>query len=273
MLFECASSLGFLSADGRAQYNGDAPADDAMSVACGEADKSEQALESDFHIQYDEEDENEDPEPDTGDAAVDLELDGDGVHERADAQAKRQRLLEPSEEIPRPSDSAVNLQLDDASVDEAADAQAKRQMLLEPSEEIPRPARAVGGGGVKLHRSPHDILRPISPPGCLITLQKTDYRFKATWRRELVCDRWIDRLKNATYSVAFNLRPDSTATWQDSLRAVHGLAWDKWSLGHNFLAELRLPPGVEPQRPGVVPEEVFRMLQPIFDNMPARRKY
>lgn len=144
-----------------------------------------------------------------------------------------------------------------AAAAEAAGGDRKRQRLREGD----RAVIGRGGGGAKLHVSPHDILRPISPPGCLITLAKTDHRFKATWRRHLACETWIDTLSNMTFSTAFNLSgraTGTTASWQEALKTVHACAWDKWGLAQDILPELQLPDGESAQVPGEIGEEVFQ---------------
>ena len=55
----------------------------------------------------------------------------------------------------------------------------------------------------KVHRSPKEILQPLSPPGCTLALAFNDYRFTASWKRHIRCDFWIDELSNFSFSSVF----------------------------------------------------------------------
>ena len=122
----------------------------------------------------------------------------------------------------------------------------------------------------KVYTSP-EILKPLNPPGCSLTLSFTDHRFKATWKKHLECEFWIDDMKNVSFSVTFN--KDQTDSWKNALCLVHANAWDKWHIGSDYISEIKLSKGVTPQEPGVIAESVYDKLAPIIANMAPAKVY
>lgn len=133
---------------------------------------------------------------------------------------------------------------------------------------IPHGAEGSGGGWTKKNKSPQDILGPLSPPGCVITLSFRDYRFKAIWKRHISCEYWIDELSNLSFSHVF-----TKDNWKNSLSLVHAHAWEKWSIAKGSVAELKLGPGQRAQNPGEISDAVFADLQPIVQGLDPPAKY
>lgn len=130
-------------------------------------------------------------------------------------------------------------------------------------------ARSAGYKSKKVHSSPDDILRPISPyPACSIRLNFNDHRFTGQWRSDVSSEFWIDELANKSFSKKF-----TPETWKDSLRKVHEHVWTKWQLASDTEPALALQAGRSPPEPGFVPDSVFEALQTIIDTMPPEKKY
>lgn len=134
-------------------------------------------------------------------------------------------------------------------------------------------ARATGYKSKKVHSSPDEILRPISPPACSIRLSFNDHRFKGEWRSDVNSEFWFDELCNRSFSKKF-----TPETWQDSLRKVHEHVWTKWEIAVASDSDtpqpaLELQDGRLPQQPGCVPDSVLQALQPIIDTLPPEKKY
>ena len=147
----------------------------------------------------------------------------------------------------------------DGSIPEQRLKRQRRDHTATPASSVTR---------TKVYTSPWEILSPISPPGCLISLSHTDHRFKATWKKTIKCDEWVGQQANLSFSHVFTKN-----TWKDALTLVHGNAWDKWYLGKDHNPELELPPGMEAQEPGVIPEFVFDQLKPRVMNLGERKQY
>lgn len=120
----------------------------------------------------------------------------------------------------------------------------------------------------KVHRSPKEILQPLSPPGCTLALAFNDYRFTASWKRHIRCDFWIDELSNFSFSSVF-----TKESWKESLRIVHAHSWEKWSIARDVVPELTLPDGRQEQNPGVIADSVFAELDPIVRDIPPPKRY
>ena len=99
----------------------------------------------------------------------------------------------------------------DGSIPEQRLKRQRRDHTATPASSVTR---------TKVYTSPWEILSPISPPGCLISLSHTDHRFKATWKKTIKCDEWVGQQANLSFSHVFTKN-----TWKDALTLVHGNAW------------------------------------------------
>ena len=124
--------------------------------------------------------------------------------------------------------------------------------------------------GKKINTSPAEILSPLSPPGCVISLSFNDYRFRAQWRKEITCQNWIGYLEKKSFSSVFSKDDES---WKKSLKLVHANAWEKWKIGVADNLALRLPEGTCEQAPGTISDNVFEQLKPIVSAMRPAVKY
>ena len=123
----------------------------------------------------------------------------------------------------------------------------------------------------KVYSSPDEILVPISPyPACSIRLNFNDHRWTATWQKFIDCDEWFDELRKYSFSQSFAFK--SEASWRSKLAAVHEFCWTKWNIGKSN-PNLKLADGMAPMEPGAIPEDVYRQLKPIIDNMAPKKGY
>ena len=149
-------------------------------------------------------------------------------------------------------------------VGEPSEPSTKKQKLQQ--DDITGVGRA---GHTKVYSSPEYILKDISPfPGCMLSLNHNDWRWVSKWRKGIECEQWIDELQNKSYSQSFTL-----LNWEEKLKAVHSHAWTKWELSQPYCTALKLPAGVEPQTPGEIPQEVLDALEPLMNNLPAKKLY
>lgn len=132
-------------------------------------------------------------------------------------------------------------------------------------------SRGDGSGGQKVYSSLQDVLLPLSPPGCVISLNYNDHRWVSTWKIKTTPEVWIDELSNKTYSRTFKYQDESD--WLDKLRNVHSFAWEKWELARDELPELQLLPGRVSQSPGHIEQSVIDRLRSIVKDLPAPKDY
>ena len=100
------------------------------------------------------------------------------------------------------------------------------------------------------------------PPGARMVLNHNDHRFMTSW---VGIEKGMpEDLKGKHFSRKFTRKP-----WKDALAECHMRVWEKWSYVKKHLP---LPIGMEPQEPGVVPNEVLEALEPFINNLPAEKK-
>ena len=167
---------------------------------------------------------------------------------------------------PNPSDALQELEPSGASPDlhqqfpgheEATNAKRRRVQV------------DLGIPGMHLYRSPDEILGPLAPPQCSLTLNHNDHRWVSTWPKSITSEHWMDELAKRTFSRVF----DRHLNWKDKLRVVHEHAWDKWALAANHDPRLKLREGqVEPVH-GQIPDSVLEELAPKIAELPPRKKY
>ncbi len=156
----------------------------------------------------------------------------------------------------------------------ASDAETPISPTAEPEPPMPRATSSASGAArPKMHKSPEDILLPLSPyPACIIALSFRDHRWVARWRKKLTCDQWIDELSNQSYSISFSYQDPSD--WKEKLKRVHEFAWLKWAIGRDSgVPGLQLRDGLAEQDPGTIPEQVFEELKHIVESMPPKHQY
>ena len=184
------------------------------------------------------------------------------------------------------SSACVVIEDSGSDADVAASASTMPPPAVAPKQEIMDEPGEPDGGDVPINKrtrseeeeidpsfhkkvfSTPDILKSLSPPGCTITLAFTDHRFKATWKKHIKCELWIDELSNASFSSSF-----TSQSWKDSLCLVHANAWEKWFIAQDSVSELKLPKGVHSQEPGVIDDRVYNQLAPVIATMPAPKVY
>ena len=155
------------------------------------------------------------------------------------------------------------------AVAEAADDPKRRRTAAdEPERGSGELVAASSSSRKKIHRSPDDILLPISPqPACAIRLNFNDHRFGAYWKPDIDSTAWVDEMSRKSFSRCF-----TSETWRDKLIEVHEFAWRKWHLAKHE-PDLELEYGSEPQEPGVIPNEIFEDLEPVITTMPPPKQY
>jgi hypothetical protein len=153
-----------------------------------------------------------------------------------DPEQVRKAKAAPAEE----ADVDMNDLFGDA-VPEGPDAGAAPSSSSQPHQRAP-----------KTYKSPDDILGLLNPPGCKFTLRGMDHRFKSEWEDDL------PELDHPYSQKRFSASFAKKRTWQDALSLVHERNWQKWNLVKD---EYLLGEGEEPQKPGVIPQELQDLLQ------------
>eukprot|EP00438_Fugacium_kawagutii_P014455 Skav223502 [mRNA] locus=scaffold1160:119664:120197:- [translate_table: standard] len=120
----------------------------------------------------------------------------------------------------------------------------------------------------KIYRSPEELLRPLSPPGCIISLNANDHRWVSTWRKDISSEYWLDELSQRTFSRVFTL-----SDWKAKLKQVHEHAWEKWQIAQSSCPALHLEAGSSAQSPGEIEEAVLEELAAKVQNLPERKPY
>ena len=146
-------------------------------------------------------------------------------------------------------------------------AEPSQPSRLPPAPEPSQPSEPAGAAAARapvqrVHKSPEDILKKITPPGAFIGLSFGDHRFVSKFASEspvLEGTKFAQKTMSASF---VNLR-----SWQDALALVHKFNWEKWGLvrhddGHS------LPDGVQAQVPGSVSDDVLAALAPIIASLP-----
>ena len=118
---------------------------------------------------------------------------------------------------------------------------------------------AEGPKRTKKHSTP-DIMDTLSPPGSKFTLGFLDNRVSS--RFESDDPRLTGKYKQKTLSKSFAEK----RSWEQALKEVHAFNWEKWG---KIKDKFPLPAGVEPQVPGVIPQEVSDLIKPSMKEMPA----
>ena len=145
---------------------------------------------------------------------------------------------------------------------ESADVAEDASQLPAPSGEPPpaEPAHAVKRP--KVYKTPQEVFVHMLPPGARMVLNHNDHRFMTSW---VGIEKGMpEDLKGKHFSRKFTRKP-----WKDALAECHMRVWEKWSYVKKHLP---LPIGMEPQEPGVVPNEVLEALEPFINNLPPEKK-
>ena len=171
--------------------------------------------------------------------------------------------IEPEASEPEPGQPEPEVHGHDPQPDVPAhdEAPALPAVAAAPREERPDAYQ-------RLYKSPADILSPLSPPGCTLSISYRDYRFRATWKKHITCEYWIADLKAGSFSLTF-----TKENWRTILSLVHAQAWEKWSIAHNHVQELQLPRGTSAPIPGQIDQQSINALEPIVQNMEPPTKY
>ncbi len=147
---------------------------------------------------------------------------------------------------------------------EAQPSQAQASQVVEPkAKAAPRAA------GIRINRSPAEILEQISPPGMILRLTFNDWRFKVDTLGEVRdmaagSDPPYDK---KSFSRTFAGR---TLAWQACLREVHKHAWER--LGY-LVSKGKLPAPSQSSVPGVVPQHILDALDPHVAALPPPTTY
>ena len=245
-------------------------------------DAAEPTLETGTNeMEWDDEDGHPGPEENLIDTDSEIELEeGDG--DAGDGEGGGENIVDDAfaEDLAAAlimdDDSEPDLAPDAASAEDTQPAQeplAKRLRAETPSASSSSAAAHLVDpvSRKKIHSSPREILGPLSPPGCVLTLSYNDHRFKATWKKTIKCEFWIDELANMSFSSSFDQKEKDS--WQKSLRLVHANAWDKWDIAKGTSSELKLPQGMKPQKPGEISSAIFDELTPIIARLPPPKQY
>ena len=198
------------------------------------------------------------PDEDVQDAKSNEEVQTEDTNPAGDSEMLGHPCVGQQEDLPRE-------QTDD--IETETTHQSKRPRLSVEFEDVaPERSSSNQPSGIsrtKQHTSPEDILLPLSPyPACLLALSFKDHRWVARWRKKVDCEQWIDELSNKSFSMTFNYRdPDD---WKRKLQLVHQNAWNKWSIGKDFISGLDLQDGISEQEPGNIPDQAFPDLAPLL---------
>ena len=143
----------------------------------------------------------------------------------------------------------------------------------ESTSSVPLPSASHRGSvsGVprpKVYKSPEPILRPLSPPCCLIGINNNDHRWTSTWKRGVESEYWLDELKNRSYTISF-----TTENWVAKLRQIHRYVWEKWEIAAPHDSKLQLPIGQHPQAPGLIPDDAVEKLREVIAGLPPKKIY
>lgn len=262
-------------------------------------DQSEQATDDDGHISVSGAETNQEAEIDRSDKDVDSADPEDAGADDDDGNPKSPVSLEYSPSIaptddlvataddngthvdvlPTPKSEAPSIMHDDFPEPHQAPTQpnksdaisqhpVKKRKTASPTPALEPASSSAGVLRQRLHRSPEELLRPLSPPGCVISLNANDHRWVSTWRKDITSEFWLDELSQRTFSRVFT-RDD----WKDKLTLVHEHAWQKWQLAQESCPALRLEAGSVAQSPGEIDESVLEELDSKVRDLPERKPY
>lgn len=243
---------------------------DLHAIEHGAVDVAEPSLETRSNdMEWDDDDEDEDHEENIFDSEVESEEghggDGEGSGENIVDDALAGELVD---QLIMDDDSEPDVAPDVAEETTEAEPLAKRHRAEEPSASSSSAHAVDPVSRKKVYTSPQEILLPLSPPGCVLSLSYNDHRFKATWKKHIKCEFWIDELANMSFSSSF-----AKKDWKECLCLVHANAWEKWEIAKGTTSEVKLPRGMKPQKPGVISEAVFDLLTPVIADMPPAKQY
>ena len=136
-----------------------------------------------------------------------------------------------------------------------------------PSSKAP-PASGSKVKGIRINRSPAEILEQISPPGMIIRLSHNDWRFKVETLGE-VKDMAVG--SEAPYDKkSFSRSFAGLMTWQACLTEVHKHAWERLAY---LVSKGKVRAPSQSNTPGVVPQQILDSLDPHIAAMPPPTVY
>ena len=116
----------------------------------------------------------------------------------------------------------------------------------------------------KVYATPAEDLAGMMPPGAKIVLSHTEHRFLTTWVGP------TKGIPSELIGKHFTRSFGPSRSWQDALSECHQRLWEKWGY---ISTSLPLPPGSQPQEPGVVPDAVLEAMAHHIGKMPVKKDY